>query len=37
MKNKRGFQKTWHSFKLKLIILDDWGMSNSSMTNWVTP
>ena len=37
MKNKRGFRKTWHFFKLQLVILDNWGISNSSMTNWVTP
>ena len=37
MKNKRGFGKPWHFFQLKLIILNDWGMSNSAMTNWVTP
>ena len=37
MKNKRRFRKTWHFFKLKLVILDNCGISNSSMTNWVTP
>ena len=37
MKNKRGLGKTWHSFQLKVTILDVWDMPNGSMTDWVTP
>ena len=36
MRNKREFGKTCNFFQLKLTVLDNWGMQNGFMTNWVT-
>ena len=37
MKNKRGFEKTWHFFQLKLTTAVVWDISNNFLTNWATP